>query len=74
LQRDRGRLEHWAIIRGMKFKNECQILHLGWSNARHKYKLGEEQLESCPPEQDLELLVGSRLNSCIVFRVSAASP
>jgi len=39
-QRDLGRLEHWAMISGMKFnKLKCWILHLGWSNAGHKYEL-----------------------------------
>ena len=43
LQRDLDRLEHWAMINGMKFnKSKCWIPHLGQSNARHKYKLGEE--------------------------------
>ncbi|KAK4811145.1 LOW QUALITY PROTEIN: hypothetical protein QYF61_019776 [Mycteria americana] len=51
LQRDLDRLEHWAII-----------LHLGRSNARHKYKLGEEWLGSSPAERHLGVLVNSRLN------------
>ncbi|KAK4832282.1 hypothetical protein QYF61_021681 [Mycteria americana] len=32
------------------------------NNAGHKYKLGEEWLESSPPERDLGVLVDSRLN------------
>ncbi|KAK4830331.1 hypothetical protein QYF61_010095 [Mycteria americana] len=56
LQRDLDRLEHWAMINGIKFKkSKCQILHLGQSKARHKYKLGEEWLESSPAERDLGL-------------------
>ncbi|KAK4807842.1 hypothetical protein QYF61_007748 [Mycteria americana] len=63
LQRDLDRLEHWAIISGMKLnQSKCRILHLGGSNARHKSKLGEEWLESSPAERDLGVLVGSRLN------------
>ncbi|KAK4818864.1 hypothetical protein QYF61_020083 [Mycteria americana] len=43
-------------------KNKCWILHLGRSNTGHKYKLGEEWLESSPAERDLGVLVDSRLN------------
>ncbi|KAK4818033.1 hypothetical protein QYF61_004157 [Mycteria americana] len=54
LQRDLDRLEHWAMINGMKFnKSKCRILHLGQSNAGHKCKLGEEWLASSPAERDL---------------------
>jgi len=43
--RDLDRLEHWAVINGMNFhKSKCWILHLGWSNTGHKYKLEEEWL------------------------------
>ncbi|GAB0209988.1 hypothetical protein GRJ2_003464500 [Grus japonensis] len=42
--------------------SKCQILHLGQSNAAHKYRLGEEWLERSPAERDLGVLVDSRLN------------
>ena len=43
LQRDLDKLEHWAIISGMKCnKTQCQILPLGWSHTGHRYKLGEQ--------------------------------
>ncbi|KAK4815346.1 LOW QUALITY PROTEIN: hypothetical protein QYF61_000178 [Mycteria americana] len=62
LQRDVDRLEHWAVINGMKFiKSKCRILHLGWSNAGHKYKWGEEWLESSPAGRGVGVLVDSGL-------------
>ena len=60
---DLDRLEHWAMINGMKFnKSKCHILHLERSNTGNKYKLGEEWLESSPAERHLGVLVNSRLN------------
>ena len=51
------------MINGMKFtKSKSWILRLGRSNAGHKYKLGEEWLESSPAERDLGVLVERRLN------------
>lgn len=53
LQRVLGRLEHRAVINGIKFnKLKCWILHLGWINAGPKYKLGEEWLGISPAERD----------------------
>ncbi|KAK4824399.1 LOW QUALITY PROTEIN: hypothetical protein QYF61_014059 [Mycteria americana] len=42
--------------------SKCWIVHLGWSKAGHKYKLGEEWPDSSPAERDLGVLVDSRLN------------
>ncbi|KAK4831715.1 LOW QUALITY PROTEIN: hypothetical protein QYF61_018767 [Mycteria americana] len=60
LQRDLDRLEIWAMINGMKFnKSKYRILHLRWSNAGHKYKLGAEWLEGSPAERGLGVLVAA---------------
>lgn len=41
----------------MRFiESKCWILRLGWRNAKHKYKSGEEGLKS---SRDLGVLVGS---------------
>ncbi|PKU46802.1 hypothetical protein llap_2886 [Limosa lapponica baueri] len=48
---------------GMRFKKaKCQVLHLGHNNPMHRYKLGEEWLESCLAEKDLGTLVNNWLN------------
>jgi len=47
----------------MRFnKATCQVLHLGHNNPMQCYRLGEECVESCLGEKDLEVLVDSQLN------------
>jgi len=42
-------------------KAKCQVLHLGNNNTMQSCRPGEEWLESCPVEKDLEVLVSNWL-------------
>ena len=48
-QRNLGRLERQTCANFMKFnKAKCKVLHVGRGNAKHKYWLSSEWIESSP--------------------------
>jgi len=61
IQKDFDRLERCTCVNLMKFnKTKWKVLHKGWGNPKHKYRLGGEWIENSPEENNLGVLVDKK--------------
>jgi len=62
LQKDLEQLERWAKNWQMEFNTDkCVVMHVGRSNSKCQYKLGDKVLRASDKERDLGVIVDSSM-------------
>ncbi|GAB0183320.1 cAMP-dependent protein kinase inhibitor alpha [Grus japonensis] len=73
IQRDLDRLERWSRANCMKFnKAKCKVLHMGWHNPKHIYRLSGKCIESSQ-ENNHRIQKASHVLGCIKRSVTSRS-